>query len=132
MTWGTFEAGTYQVIMGTTVSDTYRFAIWGMGWTQEQPTPTNPEDWYRSDYTQTGGLSFRVGIDPRGGESYTSTNIIWSDFYDPYDAWHRFEITATAAATRISVWAYANPQGWWLWHNETFWDNANLEVISMP
>lgn len=83
-----------------------------------------------SEYMEPGALSFRIGIDPYGSESYTSSNIVWSSYYDPHDAWYQFEVTATATATQISVWAYAKPSGYWLFHNETFWDGAGLEVVS--
>jgi hypothetical protein len=32
----------------------------------------------------------------------------------------------------ISVWAYANPSNPLLKSNESFWDDANLEVIDSP
>ena len=125
---GAFEAGIYQVVRAN-ISDTLRFTIWGMGWTQYWPSPNDPYDEGNSDYTEPGGLRFRVGIDPYGGESYTTTNMIWSDYYDPYDAWHRFEVTATALSDQISVWAYAHPDNPILRWNQTFWDDATLVVI---
>jgi len=70
-----------------------------------------------------------VGVDPYGGESYTSAHIIWSDVHDPYDEWHRFEVTATAVYTQVSVWAYAHPAVCTLGWNQMFWDDADLEVI---
>jgi hypothetical protein len=130
---GAFEAGIYQVITGTLVGDALRFTIWGLGWTQEWDE--NDPDGYNeflSDHQEPGGLSFRVGIDPWGGQSSASSNIIWSPTYDPYDAWHQFEVSATAMYTRVSVWAYAHPTIATMRWNQTFWDNANLEVISMP
>jgi hypothetical protein len=128
---GAFEGGIYQVITGTNVSDTLRFTIWGLGWRQawSQHDPDGYNE-FVSDEQDPGGLRFRVGIDPRGGELYTSPDIVWSEFDDPYDAWQQFEITATALYTRVSVWAYAHPANspiirW----NQTFWDGASLEVI---
>ena len=73
-----------------------------------------------------------VGIDPYGGQSYTSTNIIWSDPYDPYDAWHQFEITATVQSDQISVWAYTHPSAYWIRYNQVFWDSASLAVVAGP
>ena len=122
--WGNFEAGIYQVITGVNVSDTLRFTIWGMGWS------ANGSDDRYSDVRE--GLNFRVGIDPYGGESYTSTNIVWSEFYDPYDEWHLFAITATARYTRVSVWAYAHPAAYWARYNQVFWDDADLTVVEQP
>lgn len=128
---GTFEAGIYQVV-SVQVSQTLQFSIWGLGWTQYWPSPGDPYDEGNSDYTDPGGLRFRVGIDPYGGESYTTTNIIWSDYYDPYDAWHPFEVSATALSDKISVWAYAHPDNPILGWNQTFWDEAGLTVVDQP
>jgi hypothetical protein len=128
---GAFEAGIYQVVR-VNISDTLRFTIWGLGWTQYWPSPNDPYDEGNSDYTDPGGLRFRVGIDPYGGEVYTSTSIVWSEFYDPYDAWHRFEVTATALSDQISVWAYAHPDNPILRWNQTFWDDAHLEIVESP
>jgi hypothetical protein len=124
--WGGFEAGIYQVISGTVPSDTVRFSIWGLGWSSNS---SGANDRY-SDVRE--GLNFRVGIDPYGGQSYTSTDVIWSDLYDPYDEWHSFEITATVQSSQISVWAYAYPTAYWIRFNQVFWDDANLTVLESP
>lgn len=101
-----FEGGIYQVVSGTVPGQTYQFTIYGLGWIGRDG---NQND-HISDYQEPNGLSMRVGIDPYGGSDYTSPNIVWSDPIDPYDVWTPFSITATAAADRISVWAYAHPQ----------------------
>ena len=124
--WGSFEAGIYQVITGTVVSDTVQFTIWGVGWSSNLD---GSNDRY-SDVRD--GLNFRIGIDPYGGESYTAPEIIWSDYYDPYDVWHQFEVTATVQSDRISVWAYAHPAAYWARFNQVFWDDAALTVIDVP
>jgi len=127
---GAFEAGIFQVITGTQVGDVLRFSAWGHGWTQEWKGPGERPNERLSDYREPGGLSFRIGIDPQGGQSYNSSNIVWSPAYDPYDEWHQFEVTATAAYTRVSVWVYAHPTVWSLRWNQVFWDNASLDIVS--
>jgi hypothetical protein len=128
---GTFEGGIYQVVTGTVPGDTLRFTIWGMGWNQHWgANDPDGENEFVSDYQEEDGLRFRVGIDPTGGEAYTSTAIVWSELANPYDAWQQFEITATAAATRVSVWAYAHPGNPGLRWNQSFWDDAALEVVT--
>jgi hypothetical protein len=123
--WGGFEAGLYQVVTGTQVGDVLQFAIWGQGWSSDDPGNER-----YSDVRQ--GLNFRVGIDPYGGKSYTSTNIMWSDYDDPYDEWHQLQVTATAHYTRVSVWAYAHPLASRIRFNQTFWDDASLTVVHSP
>ena len=124
--WGGFEAGIYQVITGTVVSDTVQFTIWGLGWSSNGDGGNDRV----SDVQE--GLNFRIGIDPYGGESYTATEIVWSEFYDPYDVWHQFEVTATVQSDHISVWAYAYPTAYWIRFNQVFWDDAALTVIDVP
>jgi hypothetical protein len=129
--WGDFEAGIYQVVTGTQVGDTLRFTIYGLGWIGWNAD--SAENDRVSDFTETGGLSMRIGIDPYGGESFTDTQIVWSAFVDPYDVWHQFEVTATAAYSKVSVWAHARPATrTGTRFKQTFWDQAELEVISAP
>lgn len=129
---GNFEAGIYQVVNGTQVSDTLRFTIWGLGWNQEYLDKDDVHDEFTSDYVVTGGLRFKVGIDPYGGTDWASSEVIWSDPVDPYDAWTQLEITATARYTQASVWVYAHPEAYWLRWNQVFWDKASLEVTGAP
>jgi hypothetical protein len=129
---GAFEAGIYQVVRGVQPGDTYSFTMWAHGWTQYWPSESDPADERVSDYQEPDGLQFKIGIDPYGGESYTSTQIIWSEKQDPYDEWYQFEVTATAMARQISVWAYAHPTNYLLRWNETFWDDASLQIVESP
>jgi hypothetical protein len=126
---GIYDAGIYQVVRGTEVGDVLRFSMWSHGWTQRWPNDDDPLDERVSDYQEPGGLNFQIGIDPYGGESFTSTHIVWCDPEDPYDEWYQFVVTATAMSDRISVWTRAQPSQRWLKSNESFWDNASLEVV---
>jgi hypothetical protein len=125
---GCFEAGIYQVITGTIPGATYEFELWGLGWS----SASGGSDFY-SDVQE--GLNFRVGIDPTGGSSYDSSQIVWSELYDPYDTWHRFTVTATvppASDGQISVWAYTHPAACWARFNQIFWDTGSLRLVSLP
>ncbi|MBN1640313.1 MAG: hypothetical protein JXA09_03685 [Anaerolineae bacterium] len=123
--WGGFEAGIYQVVSGTTPGATYQFTMWGMGWCSLEG---GSEDY--SDLRE--GLNFRVGIDPYGGDAYTSGEIVWSETGDPYDAWASFTVTATAQSDQISVWAYAHPLAYWARFNQVFWDSGSLTLLDAP
>ena len=129
--WGDFEGGIYQVVEGVEVGETLSFTIYGLGWIRREfEYPMND---HVSDYTAPGGLNMRVGIDPQGGQVYTASSIIWSSFYDPYDVWHHFQVSATAEITRVSVWVHARPAtGKGARFKQTFWDLASLEVIESP
>jgi hypothetical protein len=125
---GCFEAGIYQVITGTIPGATYEFELWGLGWS----SAAGGDDLY-SDVQE--GLNFKVGIDPTGGSSYDSSHIVWSELYDPYDAWHRFSATVTVppgSDGQISVWAYSHPAACWIRFNQVFWDTGSLRVVSLP
>jgi hypothetical protein len=128
-----YEAGIYQVVHGVRPSDTLRFTMWAHGWTAYWREPGEPgPDERVSEYREPDGLNFKIGIDPYGGESYTSTNIVWSEEHDPYDEWYQFEVTATAISNQISVWVYAHPSNPLLKSNESFWDDASLQAIESP
>jgi len=128
---GAFEAGVYQIVQGTFPGEVMRFRMWGQGWNQYWPN-VNSVDERVSDYQEKDGLRFRIGIDPYGGEDYTSPNIVWSEMQDPYDAWHQFEVIATAQAYQVSVWLYAHPSQWQMRWNESFWDGGEFEILAKP
>lgn len=128
---GAFEAGVYNTVWGTRVGDVLRFRMWAMGWNQYWPS-VNPVDEFHSDYQEKDGLRFRIGIDPTGGEDYTSPNIVWSEMQDPYDAWHLFEVIATAQADHVTVWLYAHPSQYKMRWNESFWDGGAFEILAKP
>ncbi len=50
-----------------------------------------------------GGVVVQVGIDPTGGTSGDSGNIIWSAPTVTYDAYNQYTVTATSSGTAVTV-----------------------------
>ncbi len=89
-----FDAGIYQQVSGLNVGQDYAFEM-GMA-----------SYWRGSGYPKTDGkIKKCVGIDPYGGTSPTSTNVIWDwancDSTDK--TWPYMEIAATAQAPTMTV-----------------------------
>jgi hypothetical protein len=130
---GAFEAGVYQVVYGFYPGDVVRFTMWGLGWNQHwSENDGNGFDERVSDHQEEGGLRFQIGIDPLGKTNYASQRIVWSEPFDPYDEWHKFEVVAAAQSYQVSVWLKAHPSAYWLRWNESFWDDGKLEVVQLP
>jgi hypothetical protein len=91
-----FDAGIYQQVSGLNVGQDYAFEV-GMA-----------SYWRGSGYPKTDGkIKKCVGIDPYGGTSPTSTNVIWDwancDSTDK--TWPYMEMAATAKAPTVTVFA---------------------------
>ncbi len=89
-----FDAGIYQQVSGLSVGQDYAFEV-GMA-----------SYWRGSGYPKTDGkIKKCVGIDPYGGTSPTSTNVIWDwancDSTDK--TWPYMEMAATAKAPTMTV-----------------------------
>jgi hypothetical protein len=89
-----FDAGIYQQVAGLSVGQDYAFEV-GMA-----------SYWRGSGYPRTDGkITKCLGIDPYGGTSPTSTNVIWDwancDSTDK--TWPYMEMAATAQAPTMTV-----------------------------
>jgi LysM repeat protein len=70
----------------------------------------------------------RIGIDPNGGTSPMSENIIWSDFASPHDRWEEISVQASASSAVVTVFLYVTqdtPSDL----NNVYWDDASLRVV---
>jgi hypothetical protein len=77
----------------------------------------------------------QVGIEPTGRapESLGSAapdTVKWSSpiVYEAYDNWFRLEVDAQAEGERVAVYLRGNPE-WPVKHNDSYWDDARLEVL---
>lgn len=48
-------------------------------------------------------MHLRIGIDPTGGTSITSTAIVWSPEQEAFDRWVQFSVIARAQSNRVTV-----------------------------
>jgi len=118
--FGTHVGGIYQVVDGVEQGSVVRFTICGHAWAGQGDDPHRSED--------GGPMRMAVGIDPTGGTSPFSPRVVWSSELNPLDEWALFEVEATAAGGRVTVFTRSAPL-YPTRHNDVYWDNAALIVV---
>jgi hypothetical protein len=103
-----------------------RFSAWGQAWSclyfEDCPDATS---------VNPAPMHMRIGIDPTGGTDWTSPNVVWSPYADPYDAYQLFTVEAVAVGTQVTVFLYAAPE-YRNDDNDVYWDDASLVVLGPP
>lgn len=118
-----WHAGVMQTVnapAGTTV----RLTAWGRARAaQEQyPAPSDP----------TVNARMQVGIDPNGSGIWYQ-GVTWSGEINPHDTWQAVSVEATVgAAGKVTVYLSANYRGFSRTHLDAWWDDAVLEVVTLP
>jgi hypothetical protein len=121
--YGQFLAGLYQQVVNIQPGSRLQFSAWGQGWSCE-------------DFSQCGGgvsynpanMLMRVGIDPYGGRSHLSRNIVWSDYFNPIDRWEVKCVETVAMDSVVTVFLWASPNGP-RQNQDVYWDDASLVVL---
>ncbi len=103
-----------------------RFSAWGQAW-----SCLHFEDCPNATSVNPSPMHMRIGLDPTGGTDWTSPNVVWSPYADPYDAYQLFTVEAVAVGTRVTVFLYAAPE-YRNDNNDVYWDDASLVVLSPP
>ena len=121
----TFTAGIYRVISNVKVGSKLRFSMWGQSWSTNDNSPISARP--------STDIKLKIGIDP-GAEGDTQPSpfngrVVWSAEQDAKDAFAQFTVEAEAKTSTVIVWTYATMKDV-VRHNEVFWDDALLEVIT--
>ncbi len=103
-----------------------RFSAWGQAW-----SCLHFEDCPDATSVNPSPMHMRIGIDPTGGTDWTSPNVVWSPYADPYDAYQLFTVEAVAVGTQVTVFLYAAPE-YRNADNDVYWDDASLVVLGPP
>ncbi|MGB1252807.1 MAG: hypothetical protein ACPG8W_19490 [Candidatus Promineifilaceae bacterium] len=123
--FATWHAGVFQNV-SVTSGTAYKFTAhgWGRAATTQYPGP--------SDFGVP--FTFRVGIDPTGGESWTSSSIVWGSSVTPHDQWMAASAEAVATESTISVFVAANfaGVGHCRDHLDIWVDGATLVSVGPP
>jgi hypothetical protein len=123
------EFGVYQKV-NLQESGTATFSIWMEAWMCRDYL-NKCDSGKKSDIPTT--MHFKVGIDPTGGTSATSSAIIWSKEGDSFDKWSNFSVSASVNSPVITVFTYARPD----WdsarmNNDIYLDDASLTINAKP
>jgi LysM repeat protein len=117
--FATHDAGVYQRVTGVSQGTQLRFSAYVYVWS------TSFDDVNVSE--ADGGVIVQVGIDPTGGTSGDSPNIVWSSPSIQYDAYNEYSVTATASGSAVTVFVrttVSNP----VQNNNIYVDDAALVV----
>ena len=122
-TYSHHRAGVYQQVGGISVGATVKFSAWAQVWSSGQDYPDQCGEF--------GNYRVWVGIDPTGGRSGDSNNIVWSQPSSSCNQWMFVEVETVAKAGTITVFLKGEPE-YRVKHNDAYWDDATLIVQSPP
>ncbi len=130
--WSVFSVSLYQTVSGIQPGATLRLSAFGRIWScdsnaEEPIDPCIGEGGQVAGSIDTGA-SFRVGIDPGGGNDPNSPNIVWSNPIAPYSGFQQAAVEAAATAGSVTVVLNASMQTP-ARHQHVFWDQASLTVV---
>ena len=126
--FGNFQAGIYQVVPNVTPGARYTFELWVLTWSCDREDKGNCDGATSGDPSP---MHVRIGIDPNGGGDPFNPAIVWSEEGNAYDAWTRFEVTAAAQGSTISVFVYSYPE-FRSQDNNVYVDDAGLFMAAPP
>lgn len=121
--FATHDGGLFQRVTGVTQGAQYRFSAYVYVWSSTY------DDMNKSEVP--GGVVVQVGIDPTGGTSGESSNIIWSQPGIQYDAYNQYTVTANAQGTAVTVFVrttVTEP----VKYTNIYVDDASLMLASAP
>jgi hypothetical protein len=119
-TYATFDGGLYQRVTGFQSGDAVRFSVQAYVWS------SNASDVDESE--EDGDVTVQVGIDPTGGTDATSSNVIWSEPVELYDAYNEYSVTTGASGNAVTVFIRATVD-FPVANNYVYVDDALLFVI---
>jgi LysM domain len=123
------EAGLYQRVTSITPGTLLRFSVYMSAWMCVNPEKC--KGGYLSDQPTT--MHLRVGIDPTGGTSPLSSNVVWSVEVDSFDRWTQYSVETVAQSDSVTVFTHSRPE--WMsprQHNDVYVDEASLTAIGTP
>lgn len=114
--YSTHIAGIYQQVP-VEAGRQYCFTIWGHSW-------SSTDD---NSHTSDSPLIQKIGIDPYGGSSWESDDIIWGRSAEQYNEYGLFYLCSIAQANQLTVFTFSEPI-WAAKHNDVYWDDAELTL----
>lgn len=127
--YGVFTGGGYQSL-DVQAGATYRFSIYAMIWTCDDPVHACRNETSTFSDTSSGGR-VRIGIDPTGGTNPYAATVQWGGFRSPF-TWGVFEylsLDTVATSGRMTVFTYYTADKVMRFH-DVFWDDASLVQVS--
>jgi len=123
------EAGLYQRVAGIAPGTLLHFSVYMSAWMCADSA--NCKGGYLSDRPTT--MHMKVGIDPTGGASPVSPNVVWSVEVDSFDHWTQYSVEAVAQGDSVTVFTHSRPE--WTsptMDNDVYVDEASLMAVGTP
>jgi LysM repeat protein len=122
--FATHDAGVFQRVTGLTPGAQLRFSAYVYVWS------TSFDDVNVSELD--GGVNVQVGIDPTGGTSAESANVVWSAPVGlQYDAYNEYSVTATIPSTSTAATVFVRTTvSAPVKNNNIYVDDASLIVVN--
>lgn len=148
-------AGLRQKVEGVEPGQRLRFTAWGHGWSNglSEEDGGKPDNamwsdgagfeivaWQEGTFELNGdpwndakpNMTFRIGIDPTGGDNPLADTVIWCEGLHIYNGFaQQLAVEAVAANSTVTVFV-ENKTLWGLKHSDTYWDDMKLSVIDGP
>jgi LysM repeat protein len=129
--WGSsfyvYIAGVYQPISGITPGARLQFSAFTQAFNCSDDHGCFGSTGRTGYSYEPGENNLRVGIDPTGGTNPFSSNVVWSSYANPLDAYVQQAVEAVAQSDKVTVFVWSAPQ-YPEKHLETFVDSASLVV----
>jgi hypothetical protein len=130
-TWATHDAGIYQQVR-TSPGSSLKFTAYAMVYTGEADGWSDERHTFLSDPAKPGNYRVSVGIDPGGATpagmgAPPPASVVWSAPSMATDDWVPLSVSTVARAQTVTVYARGAPE-WPVKHNDSFWEDACLEV----
>ncbi|MBN1966954.1 MAG: LysM peptidoglycan-binding domain-containing protein [Anaerolineae bacterium] len=131
--WSTYNVSLFQTVSGLQAGSTVRLAAFGRMWSCDSDAEAAIDPCITSDGSVVSesntGASFRVGIDPNGGNDPNAGGIVWSNSTSPYTSFQQMTVEAAASGGSVTVVLNASMQQP-ARHQHVFWDTASLTVVT--
>lgn len=121
--FGMFKAGVSQSVLNVPIGARLQLSAYGQAWSCEEFNMC-PDG--RS--VNPANMFMRVGIDPYGDTNPFAPTIVWSEYFNPLDAWQIACVETVAEAEIITVYLWASPDGP-RQNQDVYWDDASLVIL---
>ncbi|MBN2391369.1 MAG: hypothetical protein JXR84_11625 [Anaerolineae bacterium] len=138
--WRIHQAGLYQTAK-VNPGERLRFTIDAHAWSSNDDNPQTSDGIGAGAFYALEGtvaedtlrnITFKVGIDPTGGTDPFADTVIWGKGAHVYNAYHALPaVEAVAQGQYVTVFVIDQVL-WRVKHNDVYFDNARLEIVTSP
>ncbi len=138
--WRIHRAGLLQTVQ-VNPGDRLRFTMDAHAWSSDDDNPRTSDGVGASAFFALEGtvtedaprnVTFKVGIDPTGGTDPFADTVVWGKGAHIYNVYHELPaVEAVAQGSQITVFVIDQVL-WRVKHNDVYFDNARLEVVTSP